>query len=102
MAGRVTRLLYGEDNDVWHDARDDSGQQEEETFYDARETQACVARVIRRGVSIWEIPCNDSERPSLFLDCTQDEVRRVVTEVPGTKKVNTILECEMVKESCKK
>ncbi len=97
-AGRVTRLLYGEDIDVWHDARDDTGRQEEETFHDARDIQARVTEAIRRGVSIWEIPGNNNEGPSVFLDRTQDEVRRVVTEVPGTKKVNTILECEMVRE----
>ncbi len=62
MAERVTRLLYGENN-VWHDARDDTGQQGEveETFHDARdqEEEIQVTEAINRNVTNWEISGND-------------------------------------------
>ena len=67
-------------------------------FHDARETQGRVIRAIRRGVNVWEIPGSNSEGPIAYLDRTQDEIRRVVTEVPGTRKVYTVLECHMVRE----
>ncbi len=87
MAERVTRLLYGEGNDVCHD----TDCQEEETFHDTRETQACVTRAIERNVSTWEILSNDTEGPTVYLDRTQDEVRHVVSETCGQKKCTRFL-----------
>ncbi len=105
MVETVTRLLYGESSDVWHDAWDDIGQQEE-TWHDARDNterqeETRVTEVIRRSISKWEIHANDHKGPSVFLDYTQDEVRRLVTEVSGMKKVNMVLVCVMVREDPK-
>jgi hypothetical protein len=91
----VTRLLYGEDNDVWHDARDDSNQQEEETFHDVRDQveEIQVIKAINGNVTNLEIPGYDRIDPSVFLNDTQDEIRRSVSGIPRMKKVNIILVC---------
>ncbi len=95
---RVTRLLYGENNDVWHDPRE-----EEETFHDARDQveEIRVTEAINGNVTNWEIFGNCRRDPSVFLDNTQDEVRRLVTEIPGMKKVNITLICMMVRNDPK-
>jgi hypothetical protein len=93
-------LLYGEDNDVWHDARDDTDQQEEETFHDVRDQveEIQVIKAINGNVTNLEIPGYDRIDPSVFLNDTQDEIRRSVSGIPRMKKVNIILVCMMVKE----
>ena len=71
-----------------------------ETFHDVRDQveEIQVIEAINGNVTNWEIPGNDRKDPSVFLNDTQDEIRRLVSGIPRMKKVNVILVCMMVKD----
>ncbi len=91
MARKVTNLVYGEEEEEWHDAQ-------EEWQWEARTNSVLVSEAIRGNTVKWIISGEDFKDPFIFFEQCEG---RIVTNANGPKKVSATLVCVLEREDLK-